>query len=205
MKKILFGILFLFTVSAFAQDVPKFETYLGYTFARLNSGIDIPAVSANGGMAEVAYNFNKFLGIVGSFPSVHNGNANNTTVDMTTFGYMFGPRGSLRFSRVIPSFETLFGATHVSRSFRGVPITLAGPNNTITLPQRVISDSTEFSMLIGGNLDLAINQHLTFRPIKLDYYLTRFQPLFIPGISSVANRNRNQSNLLYSTGLNFRF
>lgn len=205
MKKILFGVLFLFAVSAFAQDVPKFETYLGYTFVRLNSGIDIPAFSTNGGMGEVAFNFNKFLGIVGSFPAVHNGNANNTTVDLTTFGYMFGPRGSLRFSRFIPSFETLFGATHASRSFRGVPITLVGPSNTITLPQRVISDANEFSMLIGGNLDLAINQHLSFRPIKLDYYLTRFQPVFIPGISTVANRNRNQSNLLYSTGLNFRF
>lgn len=205
MKKILFGVLFLFAVSAFAQDVPKIETYLGYTFARVNSGIGIPSFSANGGMGEVAFNFNKFLGIVGSFPSVHNGNANNTTVDQTSFGYMFGPRASFRFSRLIPSLEALFGATHVSRSFRGVPVTLVGPNNTITLPQRVITDANEFSMLIGGNLDLAINQHLSFRPIKADYYLTRFQPLFIPGISSVANRNRNQNNFLYSAGLNFRF
>ena len=205
MKKILFGLLFLFTISAVAQDVPKFETYLGYTFTRVNSGIGVPAFSANGGMAEIAFNFNKFLGLVGSFPSVHNGNIHDLHVDQTGFGYMFGPRGSLRFGRVIPSFETLFGATHVSRSFRGVPVTLVGPNNTITLPQRVVSSATEFSMLVGGNLDLVLNNHLTFRPIKLDYYLTRFQPVFFPGISTVVNRNRNQNNLLYSTGLNFRF
>ena len=205
MKKILFGILFLLTVSAFAQDIPKFETYLGYTFTRVNSGIDVPAFSANGGLGEIAYNFNKFLGVVGSFPAVHNGNIHDLHLDQTLFGYMFGPRGSLRFGRIIPSFETLFGATHDSRSFRGVPVTLIGPSNTVTLPQRVVNSATEFSMLIGGNLDLVINQHLTFRPIKLDYYLTRFQPVFLPGISSVANRNRNQSNLLYSTGLNFRF
>jgi len=29
MKKIMFGVLFLFAVSAFAQDEPRFETYLG--------------------------------------------------------------------------------------------------------------------------------------------------------------------------------
>ena len=205
MKKILFGILFLFTVSAFAQEIPKVETYLGYTFTRVNSGIDVPAFSANGGIGEIAFNFNKFLGLVGSFPSVHNGNVHDLHVDSTSFGYMFGPRGSLRFGRVIPSFETLFGATHVSRSFRGVPVVLVGPTSTLILQQRVVNTATEFSMLAGGNLDLVLNHHLTFRPIKLDYYLTRFQPVFIPGISTVVNRNRNQNNLLYSTGLNFRF
>lgn len=205
MKKILFGILFLFTVSAFAQDVPKLETYLGYTFVRANSGIDVPAFSANGGMGEIAWNFNKFLGVVGSFPAVHNGNIHNLHLDQTAIGYMFGPRGSLRFGRFIPSFETLFGATHDARSFRGVPVTLVGPNNSITLQQRVVNTATEFSMLAGGNLDLVMNNHMSFRPIKLDYYLTRFQPVFVPGISTVVNRNRNQNNLLYSAGINFRF
>jgi len=59
-------------------------------------------------------------------------------------------------------------------------------------------------MLAGGGLDLNINHHVAFRPIKLDYYLTRFQPIFIPGLGNF-NRNRNQNNLLYSTGFNFRF
>jgi len=49
-----------------------------------------------------------------------------------------------------------------------------------------------------------MSNHLAFRPIKLDYYMTRFQPIFIEGLGA-PNRNRNQSNLLYSTGFNFRF
>ncbi len=204
MKKILFGILCLFAMSTLAQDVPKFETYLGYTFARMNSGINVPAFSANGGMAEIVFNFNNNIAIVGSFPAVHNGNIDNFHIDQTTFGYMFGPRGSLRFSRIVPSFESLFGATHVSRSFRGTPVTLAGNNTSITLDQRLVNDANAFSMLIGGNLDLVISEHLTFRPIKLDYYMTRFQPIFIPNLGN-ANRNRNQSDLLYSTGFSFRF
>lgn len=204
MKRAPLVVFFLFAVSAFAQDLPRVETYLGYTFARMNSGINVPAFSANGGMAELAYNFNKFLAIAASFPAVHNGNIGGFHIDQTALGYMIGPRGSLRFARVVPSFETLFGATHVFRSFRGAPVTLIGNGSSITLPQRLVNEANAFSMLIGGNLDLVINNHLAFRPIKLDYYLTRFQPIFIPNLGN-ANRNRNQSNLLYSTGLNFRF
>jgi hypothetical protein len=118
------------------------------------------------------------------------------------FGYNFGPRLNLRHGRITPFVETLFGASHVSRSFK-VPGTAATVGST-TLAQRFVNDATAFSMQIGGGLDLPINRHLAFRPIKLDYYMTRFQPLFIEGLGN-ANRNRNQSNLLYSTGLNFRF
>ena len=204
MKKIAVGLFFLFTVGAFAQDLPRFETYLGYTFVRVNSGINVPAFSANGGMGEFAFNFNKWLAGVASFPAVHNGNISNLHVDQTLFGYMFGPRLNVRYGRITPFVETLFGSTHDSRSFRGHPVTLVGNGTSITLPQRFVNEAHAFSMLIGGNLDLAVNDHLAFRPIKLDYYMTRFQPIFIPNLGN-ANRNRNQSNLLYSTGFNFRF
>jgi len=202
MKKVVIGILFLFAWCAYAQDVPRFETYLGYNFTRVNSGINVPAFSANGGFGEITFNFNKWLGVVGSFPAVHNGNISNFHIDQTLFGYMFGPRVHVRFGPITPFFETLFGSTHVSRSFK-VPGT-AGQIGDTTIAQRFVNDANAFSMEIGGGLDLPINKHLAFRPIKLDYYMTRFQPLFIEGLGP-ANRNRNQSNLLYSTGLNFRF
>ena len=53
MKRIVLGILCFFTVGAFAQDLPRVETYLGYSFTRVNSGINVPAFSANGGLGEV--------------------------------------------------------------------------------------------------------------------------------------------------------
>jgi hypothetical protein len=195
-------VLFLFAVGAFAQDEPKFETYLGYSFTRVNSGIDVSAFSAQGGLGEVAFNFNRWLAAVGSFNAVHNGNIHNVHLDQTLFGYNFGPRVNLRHGRITPFVEALFGATHDSRSFQ-VPGTSVKVGNTI-LAQRFVNSANAFSMLFGGGLDLPINKHLAFRPIKLDYYMTRFQPVFIEGLSDV-NRNRNQSNLLYSTGLNFRF
>jgi Outer membrane protein beta-barrel domain len=202
MKTIIFGVIFLFTASAFAQDEPRFETYLGYSFTRVNSGINVPAFSANGGLGEVAFNLTKWLAAVGSFNAVHNGNISDFHVDQTLFGYMFGPRVNMRFGRVTPFVETLFGASHDSRSFKV-------PNTTIvvgkeTISQRIVNDATAFSMALGGGIDLPINRHLAFRPIKLDYYMTRFQPIFIEGLGNI-NRNRNQSNLLYSTGFNFRF
>jgi hypothetical protein len=202
MKKMMFGLLFLFAAGAFAQDEPKFETYLGYSFTRVNSGINVPAFSAQGGLGEVAFNFNKWLAAVGSVNTVHNGNISSFHVDQTLFGYHFGPRVHVRFGPITPFFEALFGATHDSRSFK-VPNTTVVVGNT-ALSQRFVNDATAFSMLFGGGLDLPINRHLAFRPIKLDYYMTRFQPVFIEGLGN-RNRNRNQTNLLYSTGLNFRF
>ena len=203
MKKIVLGIVCLLTVGAFAQtELPRFETYLGYSFTRVNSGINVPAFSANGGLGEFAVNFNKWLAGVASFNAVHNGNISDFHVDQTLFGYTFGPRVNVRFGRATPFVETLFGSTHDSRSFQ-VPGTQVQIGNT-TLSQRFVNDANAFSMLAGGGLDLNISNHLAFRPIKLDYYLTRFQPVFIQGLGNF-NRNRNQSNLLYSTGFNFRF
>lgn len=204
MKRIVvLGVLCLLcTGGALAQDVPVFETYLGYSFTRVNSGINVPAFSANGGLGEVAFNFNHWLAGVGSFNAVHNGNIHNLHVDQTLFGYMFGPRINLRLGRITPFGETLFGATHDSRSF-AIPGTTTTVGNT-QLAQRFVNSASAFSMEIGGGLDLNINHHLAFRPIKLDYYMTRFQPIFIQGLGNF-NRNRNQSNLLYSTGFNFRF
>src|SRR3954468_8476346 len=87
MRKIVLGILCLFTVGAFAQsELPRFETYLGYSFTRVNSGINVPAFSANGGLGEFAVNFNKWFAGVGSFNAVHNGNIHNLHVDQTVFG-----------------------------------------------------------------------------------------------------------------------
>jgi outer membrane immunogenic protein len=207
MKKfIAVGIFFLLgAVAAFAQDLPRTEVYLGYQFARINSAINVPAFSANGGLGEIAFNFNKVFSGVASFPAIHNGNINNLHVDQTLFGYMFGPRVHFRFGRLTPFGEALFGASYDTRSFR-VPNTFFSPvlGQPVTVTTRFVNSSTAFSMAVGGGLDLPINHRLSFRPIKLDYYLTRFQPIFIPGLGE-ANRDRNQNNLLYSTGINFRF
>jgi hypothetical protein len=205
MKKLMVGILFLFAVGAFAQDLPRTEVYLGYSFTRVNSALNVPAFSANGGLGEIAFNLNKMFGIVGSFNTVHNGNIHNLHVDQTAFGYMFGPRVNFRLGKIVPFGEALWGATHDSRSFQ-VPSTLISPvtGQPASVSTRFVNSATAFSQEYGGGLDIPLGTHLAFRPIKLDYYMTRFQPVFIPGLGN-ANRNRNQNNLIYSVGFNFRF
>jgi hypothetical protein len=87
-----------------------------------------------------------------------------------------------------------------------VPTTLISPviGQPVTVSTRFVNSATAFSQEYGGGIDLGMGKHLSFRPIKFDYYMTRFQPVFIPGLGN-ANRNRNQNNLIYSVGFNFRF
>ena len=206
MKKLLIlGIFAMFALAAFAQDEPQYEIYLGYSFTRINSAINVPAFSANGGQGEFAYNFTNALAGVVSINAVHNGNINDKHVDQTLVGTMFGPRVNFRHGRVTPFGEVLFGWTKTGRSFRITTVTVNPPAGAPTdLAARFVNSARAFSMVTGGGLDLAINKHVAFRPIKFDYYLTRFQPIFIEGLGP-ANRDRNQNNLIYTTGFNFRF
>jgi hypothetical protein len=206
MKKfILLGIFCVFAVGAFAQELPRVEVYAGYSFTRINSATNVPAFSANGGMLDLAFNVNKWLGIVGTLNAVHNGNIHNFHLDQTAYGYMFGPRVNLRMGRIIPFFEGLWGATFDTRSFR-VPGNVIAPGSIqpLGIDTRFVNNKTAFSQMYGGGLDLPLGSHLSFRPIRADYYMTRFQPVFFNGLGT-PNRNRNQNNFIYSTGFNFRF
>ena len=206
MKKLMIlGVLLGFGVAAFAQDEPRYEMYLGYSFTRINSAISVPAFSANGGQGEFAINFTKMFAAVASINAVHNGNINDRHIDQTLVSSMFGPRVNFRFGRITPFGEVLFGWAHDSRSFRLTTVGVNPPaGSPTTLSSRFVNSDKAFAMATGGGIDLPINRHVAFRPIKFEYFLTRFQPIFIDGLSSV-NRDRNQNNLIYTTGFNFRF
>ena len=199
------GVALLTCMSMLGQsEVPKFETYLGYSFTRFNSAINVPAVSANGGAAEFTYNVTHDIVIVASLNAVHNGNISGFHIDSTALGYMFGPRINARFNRWTPFGEVLMGATTLHRSFKAPNTSVASTEPGFDLQTRFANTGRAFSMLVGGGIDVNINKNVAFRPIKFDYYMTRFQPLFIAGLGE-PNRNRNQNNLVYGTGFNFRF
>src|SRR5947208_463208 len=181
----------LFTITAAAQVTPKVETLLGYTYTRANSATNVPAFSANGGSGQVAVNFNKWVGFVMDMGAVHNGNISNTHIDTTVSNYLFGPRISLRYSRVRPYFQTLFGGAHLGTSvaanlvLQGLPpasstqpIFIPGLGNVPIGPGqpvsgRIMTSQTAFAMTVGGGLDIKINRWVSFRPIGLDYFMTR--------------------------------
>ncbi|SPE30228.1 conserved exported hypothetical protein [Candidatus Sulfopaludibacter sp. SbA3] len=195
---------------ASAQDYPRAETFAGFTYTRANSASNVPAFSANGGGGQLAVNANKWVGFVMDIGAVHNGNINSKQLDSTFTNFLFGPRISLRYSRLRPYFNVLFGGMHAGTSVdvSGVPV--AGtlpvylPGSTTPVPPgqavslRATASQTSFAMATGGGLDIKINRHVSFRAIGLDYLMTRLQNL------RTANDN-NQHNLRYTTGFNFTF
>jgi opacity protein-like surface antigen len=214
MKKsiVALGMVLLFALIAAAQDMPRMETFLGYTYVRANSATNIPAFSANGGSGQFVYNFYKYFGGVMDVGAVHNGNlSGGFNIDNTTVNFLLGPRISFRYSRLTPYFEALFGGAHIGESTRvdGIvstpvivlPAPRAGfgpiiPGQPIT--SRLVASQSAFAMAIGGGLDFKISKNVSFRPIGLDYYMTRFQNLR-------SGNDNNQNNLRYTAGVNFTF
>jgi opacity protein-like surface antigen len=203
-----FAVVLLFSMVAAAQDTPRMETFLGYTYVRASSATDVPSFSANGGGGQFVYNFNKWIGAVADVGAVHNGNIDGFNLDTTFVNFLFGPRVSIRkWSLFTPYAQVLWGGVHAAGStrFDAIPLpfgAVAGdtivvdPNQVITA--RVTASETAFAMTAGGGLDIKINKHLQFRPIGLDYYMTRLRNLRAPG-------DNNQNNLRYTAGFNFTF
>ena len=117
----------LFALTASAQDWPRYETYLGYTYVRANSATNIPSFSANGGSGQFAYNFDKWFGVVLDLGAVHNGNTHGVHLDTTAANFLLGPRLTLRKrSRFTPYVQTLFGGVYATTS-TGVDAALLVP------------------------------------------------------------------------------
>ena len=208
-----------FSLVAGATDFPKSELFLGYTYVRANQfrqntglGQDIGGFDMNGGSAQFIYNFNhtwSFLADIGSVTKANVGviNANNET----TF-YMFGPRASYRsHSRFTPYVQIVFGAATRSLNrqldvFTGsniptFPVVTPHdlfPDRNTEITAQVSATQTAFAMAAGGGLDWRIGRRLSFRPISVDYVLTRFPSL-------LAGSNENQNSIRASAGFIFTF
>src|SRR5690242_3665482 len=126
MKKSVIGIsvVLSFAMAAMAQDTPRMETFLGYTYVRANSATNVPAFSANGGGGQFVYNFNHWIGAVADLGGVHNGNIGGAHLDSTFGSFLFGPRVSLRYSRLHPYFQVLWGGVVAATStqIRVIPV-----------------------------------------------------------------------------------
>jgi opacity protein-like surface antigen len=202
MKNIAIGIgsVLLFSFSALAEEneAPRMEVFLGYTFTRANSATDIPSFDANGGSGQFVYNFNHWLGAVLDMGAVHNGNIHGISLDSTAANFLLGPRVAVRkWSRIAPYFQTLFGGVYATTS-TAVP----GLGLTEGLPAgfnlRATRDQTAFGMTAGGGLDIKMSKHVSFRPVQIEYFLTRLHDYR-------SATDNSQNNIRYSAGFNFTF
>ena len=211
------GLLTAFVAGA--TDVPRYEVFLGYTYVRANQfnqntglGQEIGGFDMNGGSAQFIYNFNKRWSGVADIGSVTKANVGVINAGNTTTFYMFGPRYSFRTeSRFTPYAQIVFGGATRSLSRQlnvltdaNIPVfpvvnpqgLFPGANTEITA--QVSATQSAFAMAVGGGLDWKIAKRFTFRPIAVDYVLTRF-PSYFTGNSS------NQNSIRASIGVVFTF
>ena len=211
------GVL-LFTLVAGAQDVPKFETFLGFTYMRTDLqsdnvlGRSIGSFSMDGGSAQFIYNFNKTIGFVADLGAVNRGNVGVVNIDNRTAFFLFGPRLSHHSSsRFTPYFQILFGAAERSASKQVSVVTdpdmpafpVVTPHNLfpgpgVEITAKVSASQTGFAMITGGGIDWRISKRFAFRPIEVDYVLTTFPSL-------VTGNSGTQNGLMASTGFIFTF
>ena len=226
MKKLLItcAALLIFSFAAYATDYQQFDTFLGYTYTRFETGNFVPApfnenlpsFNAHGGSAQFGYNFNRWFGLVLDAGAVHGtgvGNFDNRILfpstfsrgglDMTVANYLLGPRvrwGS--HGRFQPYIQALFGGATAWQSLPVPNVALVNPLGAVILPTganlQFARTTSGFAMTAGGGIDIKLNNHVYFRPIQAEYFLTRLSPI---GAFGVTNRN----NFRYSVGINFSY
>jgi opacity protein-like surface antigen len=185
MRKVwcLLGLVLLFGVTASAQDNPKADLFLGYSYLRVNPGTisGISGFNANGGSASVHYSGGHAFGVVGDFGGYHVGNIGGVPVSGTVLTYMFGPRLTYHgSSRITPYAQALFGGAHTSGSaFSGS------------------TTQSSFAMAFGGGVDARVSDHVAVRLGQFDYLLTRFD------VSGTGRTSQN--NFRISSGIVFRW
>ena len=133
--------LFLFAVPSRAQSV---DASVSYSYFRLSGS---GGINQNGISGSIAYNPNRWLGLVGDFGGYH---ASPGGVSFNTYTYLVGPRLSLRNpTKVTPFAQVLFGGARLTAGSGG-------------------GSSNHFAYSFGGGVDIGLLPHLALRP-QLDY------------------------------------
>lgn len=187
--KVLALLCFLSLAASAARAQDTVEIFGGYSYVRgsvpVTETILCPGPPCPVGTSTYGSNLNGFelsgtykrtdwLGFTGDFGG-NFGTTQNASTHLETF--LFGPQVSFP-ERVSPFAHVLFGAAHES-------IGSAFVNDTIvTAP----TSQTAFAAAIGAGIDINVASFVSFRPIQIDYVLTRFgsgtqgQPRFSAGV-----------------------
>jgi outer membrane protein OmpA-like peptidoglycan-associated protein len=209
-----------------AQEQPKYEVYLGYQYVRANqfnqtSGLatSIGGYDMHGGVGQFTYNFNRWFSLAAEGGGVNKGNIGipgfALGVSNTTAFVYGGPRFYYRRHHhgllgLQPFGEILFGAAFRRlRTDVTVLTSVDTPNVPISTPFNSLfpgplavvngelkTTQNAFSMQVGGGLDWKFSKHVGFRPVEVDYVLTRFPDL------ATGNRS-NQNSIAASAGFLF--
>jgi Outer membrane protein beta-barrel domain len=184
----LFGFGALCLSNAVAQEWPRYEASVNYTFTRFSADDGAPPLNAYGGNLQFGFNFNKWVSGVAEVGAARLSSfADDTDFPGsrperdTILTYMVGPRLTFRRSRIAPYVQTLFGGASV-------------------LGSTLISNRPPagFAMTAGGGLDVKVNRHVTLRALQVEYFSTLVDNFRLEG-------DKWQINLRASTGIIFTF
>jgi hypothetical protein len=203
------GLILLLGTFAWAQEFPRTEVGVNYTYARYSPSVKYSqGHSLNGGGGSVTYNWNEYLGIKADLQG-YGSNETNFVIPSNTvfpnglsgkvqgnlFTYLFGPQFKVRAHRFQPYGHILFGAAHTNvyaNAFKQICQPIAGG-----CPFSKSPSSDAFAMAFGGGVDIPFNKLISIRPAEFDYFLTRFTNPF--------TGTGNQNNFRYSAGVVFTF
>jgi opacity protein-like surface antigen len=172
MKKLVLVAAFLlgFSAMVLAQDTPAVEVFGGYSLTIVDTRVVLEQseyngsdLNLNGWNGSVAFNANKWAGLVaefgGSYGTVGDPHMRRW-MDVSIFSIMVGPKVTLRRGAAAPFVQALFGNAHVKgrEAFSGVFETHA---------------ENDLAMALGGGIDVNLNQRVALRPVQLDYFTTR--------------------------------
>lgn len=176
------GMVLASGLAAAAQETPKADVFLGYSYGRIRpQSAGTSNFNINGGTGSIAWNLNDSFGIVADLAGYRVGKINGLDPDSTAFTYLFGPRFSFRRSKkVTPFAQFLIGGARVSENL--VPFS---------------ASQNSLAMTVGGGVDANLSRHLALRIGQVEYFLTRFPEIGID--------RQTQNNLRFSTGIVFRF
>lgn len=155
MKKIMLAVfaLSLLALGANAQDTPKADVALGYSYLHVNGQNGGSSINTNGFSGSLAYNVTSVIGVVGDF-GVYHGSVSGVGINFES--YLFGPRFSVRHSdKFTPFVQALFGGAH---------------QNSITVGGVTVPGSSNFAFSFGGGTDIGIAKSgmIALRP-QFDY------------------------------------
>jgi len=183
-------------------NTPRLELFLGYSYFQglPTYAVGNRMVGLNGGSASMAFNLNRYLGLVADFAGFDDTRLNLTgpganparVADSsgTAFTYLFGPRLSYRhYERITPFAQALFGGVHASQ------VTLSNCTGSGCTP---LPAQNAFAFTAGGGVDVKVQRHLAVRLLQAEYMMTRFADV-------TSGASNGQNDLRLSSGLVFRF
>ena len=211
MKKyaVVFGAVLLFRAGGCAQEYPKVELGVDYSYARFGPSFpNSKGHSLNGGGGWAVYNISDYVGLkmdLQGYGSNHTGFIFSPSTNLPAgakgsvqgnlFTYLFGPQVKIRAYKWEPYFHLLLGGAHTNvygNAFKTICQSVADQCRFSKAPA-----AETFSMALGGGIDLPLTKHIQFRPVEVDYLLTRFSNQF--------TKTNNQNTFRYCAGFNVTF